>query len=590
MSNYSALRGRWTGPALVAPTLVFLFATVFVPVVLLLGASLFNNTGFSYSSFTRLVGTPVYTKVLVQSLYLSAAAATLAVFAGFPVASAIARATPGWRQWLWLGVLLPFWTSFLVRTIAWIVILGRTGVVNSSLLSVGVISEPLELLYTNFSVIVGLVHVLLPLAILTMLPVFESIDSRLFAAAHTLGARPGVTFFTVFLPLGAPGVTAAWLSTFISALGFFITPALLGSPKQTMMAQLIIQQVQEMLDWGLAAALAVVTLAATFIIYWVYDRLVGLSTMTGDTSTAKSGSKGNTGFVRNTAMNLCWAAGKSIDKVVGTLFVDRPAAENAKGLAKPIAVLIIVALSLPVLLLIPESFTTSAFIDWPPQGFTLHWYQEIFAAPLWMSAIQRSVGVATGTAILASVIGIPAAFAFAHQKLPMRSLVLGAILAPMILPRIIVALGLFYVLSRLGWLGSSLALVIGHTALAVPYVVITVSAALRSYDRRLDNAASISGASVLTRLRLITLPIIAPGILSAFIFAFVTSFDDLTLALFVSGGMFTTLPKQMWDDALLKVSPTLAAVSVLLFLAILLMIAVSYLLRRRSAKLAGATA
>lgn len=588
MSSAATFRGRWTGPALVAPTLIFLLATVFVPVVLLLSASLFGNDGFSSTSFTRLVRTPVYTQVLIQSLYLSAAAATIAVIAGFPVAAAITRATPGWRQWLWLGVLLPFWTSFLVRTIAWIVILGRTGVVNSSLVNMGVISEPMELLYTNFSVVVGLVHVLLPLAILTMLPVFESIDRRLLSAAHTLGAQPGVTFFTVYLPLSAPGVTAAWLSTFISALGFFITPALLGSPKQTMMAQLIIQQVQEMLDWGLAAALAVVTLLATLIIYWLYDKLVGLSTMTGDTSNTKAGNRSGTGFIRNAAFSACWVAGKAVDRFIGPAVSRRPKADGAQGISRPIAVGIIVALSLPVLLLIPESFTTSAFIDWPPQGFTLHWYEEIFASPLWTSAIQRSLGVAVGTAILASVIGIPAAFAFAQQKLPLRSLVLGAILAPMILPRIIVALGLFYVLSRIGWLGSSLALVIGHTALAVPYVVITVSAALRSYDRRLDAAASISGANTLTRLRLITLPIIAPGILSAFIFAFVTSFDDLTLTLFVSGGMFTTLPKQMWDDALLKVSPTLAAVSVLLFAAILMVMAISYLLRRKSAKLASA--
>lgn len=588
MSSLSSTKGRWTGAALVAPTLLFLVATVFVPVVLLLGASLFGANGFSYSSFARLVKTPVYSQVLVQSIYLSAAAATLAVVAGFPVAAAITRATPGWRQWLWLGVLLPFWTSFLVRTIAWIVILGRTGVVNSSMVSAGILSEPIELLYTNFSVIVGLVHVLLPLAILTMLPVFESIDRRLLSAAHTLGAQPGVTFFTVYLPLSAPGVTAAWLTTFISAMGFFITPALLGSPKQTMMAQLIIQQVQEMLDWGLAAALAVVTLIATLVIYWLYDKLVGLSTMTGDTSNLKSGKPSSTGVIRTTAFNICWALGKAVDRLLAPVSSNRPQRGGKREMSRYVAVAIILALSLPVLLLIPESFTTSAFIDWPPQGFTLHWYEEIFASPLWTSAIQRSFGVALGTAVLASVIGIPAAFAFAHQKLPMRSLFLGAILAPMILPRIIVALGLFYVLSRIGWLGSSLALVIGHTALAVPYVVITVSAALRSYDRRLDAAAAISGASTITRLRLITLPIIAPGLMSAFIFAFVTSFDDLTLALFVSGGMFTTLPKQMWDDALLKVSPTLAAVSVLLFIAILVMIGLSYLLRRKSTNLASA--
>lgn len=590
MPKLSMPHKRWTGTVLVGPSLFFLLATVFVPVVLLLGTSLFNGSGFSYGYFLHLVSTPVYTRVLFQSLYLSAAAATLAVLAGYPVAAAITRATPGWRQWLWLGVLLPFWTSFLVRTVAWIVILGRTGVVNSLLLRAGITSQPIELLYTNFSVIVGLVHVLLPLAILTMLPVFESIDHRLFAAAHTLGARPGVTFFTVFLPLSAPGATAAWLSTFISALGFFITPALLGSPRQTMIAQLIIQQIQEMLDWGLAAALAVVTLLVTFVIYWVYDKLVGLSAMTGDPSAIKPGSKTKTGLVRNTAFNLCWMAGKAFDKVIGAIFTERNTAHKSRGIIKPIAVAIIIVLSLPVLLLIPESFTTSAFIDWPPHGFTLHWYQVIFASPMWISAIQRSVAIAVGTAILASAIGIPAAFALAQQKLPLRSLVLGAILTPMILPRIIVALSLFYVFSRLGWLGSSLALVIGHTALAIPYVVITVSAALRSYDRRLDNAASISGANVYTRLRLITLPIIAPGILSAFIFAFVTSFDDLTLALFVTGGMFTTLPKQLWDDALLQVNPTLAAVSVLLFLAVLMMIAISYLFHRRSTRLAGAAA
>ncbi|MGO4330252.1 ABC transporter permease subunit [Cupriavidus sp. 2TAF22] len=592
MASQSLAARQWTGPALVTPTLLFLAATVFVPVVLLLCASLFGAGGFSSSAFTRLASTPVYMQVLGHSLYLSAVAATVAVIAGFPVAAAISRASGGWRQLLWLGVLLPFWTSFLVRTIAWIVILGRTGVVNSVLTSSGISQEPLELLYTNFSVIVGLVHVLLPLAILTMLPILESLDRRLLSAAQTLGAQPGVTFFTVYLPLSAPGVTAAWLTTFISALGFFITPSLLGSPRQTMMAQLIIQQVQEMLDWGLAAALSVLTLVATLIIYWCYDKLVGLSTVAGEAAAPKAGARAG-GRLRSAAYAVCWFLGKSLDRVVVPLAQALPqarkgAADGRGRLSATVAVIVIVALSLPVLLLIPESFTSSAFIDWPPTGFTLHWYEEIFASPLWMGAIQRSLGVAAGTAVLASVIGIPAAFAFAHQRLPLRSLVLGAILAPMILPRIIVALGLFYVLSRLGWLGSSLALVIGHTALALPYVVITVSASLRSYDRRLDDAASILGANTLTRLRRITLPIIAPGVLSAFIFAFVTSFDDLTLALFVSGGLFTTLPKQMWDDALLKVSPSLAAVSVLLFGAVLAIIAVSYLLRRKAAGAARA--
>lgn len=573
---------KWTGVALLSPAMLFLIATVFVPVALLLFASLNGPSGFSYSSFARLVNVPIYSQVIGHSAYLAAVAASISVLAAFPVAIALGRATGGWRQLLWIGVLLPFWTSFLVRTITWIVILGRNGLVNSMLQSLGLSAEPLELLYTNFSVVVGLVHVLLPLAILTMLPVVESMDKRLVPAASTLGARPGVSFFVVYLPLCAAGVTAAWLSTFVSVLGFFITPALLGSPRQTMVAQLIIQQVQEMMDWGLAAALALVTLVATLIVYWIYDRVVGLSSLAGEAIRSKGNKQVAESRLRRFKQSVYWALGNGVDWLLKVLRIGGRPADKA---ATPWLALTVIALMIgPVLLLVPESFTTSSFIDWPPKGFTTRWYEEIFRSPLWTGALLRSLGVGIVAALLASLIGIPAAFAFAQQRVPFRSLLLGVVLAPLILPRIIVALGLFYVLSRIGWVGSSLALAIGHAALALPYVVITVTATLKSYDRRLDDAASVLGARTPARLGRVTLPIIMPGLVSAFIFAFGTSFDDLTLSLFVSGGLFTTLPKQMWDDALLKVSPSLAAVSVLLFVGVVVLMALTYGARAGLAK------
>lgn len=571
---------RWTGLALITPAMVYLAATVFVPVALLLFAALHGPAGFSYGSFARLIKVPVYGNVLAHSAFLAAAAASISVIAAFPVAVGISRATGGWRQLLWIGVLLPFWTSFLVRTISWIVILGRNGLVNSSLMEAGITAEPLELLYTNLSVIIGLVHVLLPVAILTLLPVIESMDKRLVPAASTLGARPGVSFFVVYFPLCAAGCTAAWLTTFVSALGFFITPALLGSPKQTMVAQIIIQQVQEMMDWGLAAALALVTLLATLILYWVYDRVVGLSSLAGEAT--KSGGRRTLGRWRAIKESIFWTFGKWTDAFLGVL----PKLSRAdEGRRVPWGALVVIAMMIaPVVLLVPESFTTSSFIDWPPKGFTTRWYEEIFASPVWVAAFWRSLGVGIAAALIASAIGIPAAFAFAHHSIPGRSLMLGAVLAPVILPRIIVALGLFYVLSRVGLVGSSIALAVGHAALALPFVVITVTATLKSYDRRLDAAASVLGARTGARLTRVTLPIIMPGVVSAFIFAFGTSFDDLTLSLFVSGGLFTTLPKQMWDDALLKVSPALAAVSVLLFGGVLLVMALSYTARHLIAK------
>ncbi|MFV0678152.1 ABC transporter permease subunit [Variovorax sp. tm] len=562
MSTGEGTHGR--GMALLAPALIFIVALVLVPVALLLFASLNGPAGFSYGAFARLVNVPVYSQVMGNSAMLSAAAASLSVLAAFPIAVAISRATGGWRQVLWIGVLLPFWTSFLVRTFAWIVILGRNGLVNNVLTSLGITSAPVELLYTNLSVIVGLVHVLLPLAILTMLPVIEAMDRRLMPAASTLGARPGTSFFVVYFPLCAAGCTAAWLTTFVSALGFFITPALLGSPKQTMVAQIIIQQVQEMMDWGLAAALALVTLVATLGVYWVYDKMVGLSSLAGE---ATKSAGGKLSRVRDFKQAAFWNLGRATDAVLR--LVPRRSGEHSRANVPWVALALVVLMVAPVLILIPASFTTSAFIDWPPRGFSTRWYEDIFQSPVWGSAFWRSLGVGVAAALIASAIGIPAAFAFAHQRLPVRSLLLGLVLAPVILPRIIIALGLFYVLSRMNLVGSSLALAVGHAALALPYVVITVTATLKSYDRRLDAAAAVLGARTASRLSRVTLPIIMPGIVSAVIFAFATSFDDLTLSLFVSGGLFTTLPKQMWDDALLKVSPSLAAVSVLLFVGVL---------------------
>jgi putative spermidine/putrescine transport system permease protein len=158
-----------------------------------------------------------------------------------------------------------------------------------------------------------------------------------------------------------------------------------------------------------------------------------------------------------------------------------------------------------------------------------------------------------------------------------NALVLAFLLSPLILPRIIIAVALFYLFSKLSLIGSITGLVLGHTILAVPYVVVSVMAVLKNYDQRYDNAAWSLGANRWCALRYVTLPLLRGGLLAAFLFAFVTSFDELTLSLFVSGGMQSTLPKQMWDSAILQVNPLLAAVSTLL----LALIAVVLLLANR---------
>jgi len=244
--------------------------------------------------------------------------------------------------------------------------------------------------------------------------------------------------------------------------------------------------------------------------------------------------------------------------------------------------LVLFFLSMPALLMIPLSFAKSG-LKWPPSGFTLQYYETMIASPLWMQAALRSLLVGIGASLLAMAIGTPAAFLLVRGQMRGKSLMLAFVLSPIIIPRMIIAVGLFYFFAKVGLVGTSLGLAIGHTVIAVPYVVMTMMAVLRNYDTRLDLAAQSLGAKPWQVLRHVTFPILAAGLFSSLLFAFATSFDELTIALFASGGLSATLPKQFWDEVTLEVSPTIAAVSTCLFAFVGALIALAEWLRRRSA-------
>jgi len=196
----------------------------------------------------------------------------------------------------------------------------------------------------------------------------------------------------------------------------------------------------------------------------------------------------------------------------------------------------------------------------------------------------RSLVVGAISAALALVLGFGATYTLAKVSRRWVKPLFALYMAPLIVPRIVVAIGLLYLFASLGMTGSDVALVIGHTVLAIPYAVVTLAAGFRQFDWRLDDAARILGASARARIRTILLPLLAASITSALLFAFIVSFDDLTIAIFVSGGVNTTLPKQMWDNVQLAVSPTLAAVSTLMVLLITLMIFLSTLIKSKGSR------
>lgn len=585
-------RPAWIGLWPLLPVVLFLGALFLYPVVQLLWLSALDRStgGVTAAHYVRLFASPLYVKVLSITFEIAGWTTVLAILGGYPVAYYLATSSARRRNALMLWVLLPFWTSFLVRTFAWIVLLGRNGAINKWLQALGITDEPIAMIYNFTGVMIGMTHALMPLAIMTMVSVMENIDANLPRAASTLGARGGQAFWRIYFPLSLPGVAAAGLLVFITALGFFITPALLGGRLETMITQVIITQIQEIMNWAFGGAVSMLLLVSALIVFYLYDRALGMSTLAGGAATTHTEGK------RNPIARLgAWAGGHVLDALgwicdavsaawerLFPLRPDRARGDRSRATLTVVVIFIIGYLAVPTFFIVPVSFTTDAFIEWPPKFYSLRWYEAYFTSPTWIAATVRSLVVATLAALLAMLVGAPAAFVLARQRMLGKTAAMAFILSPLIIPRIIIAIALFYFYARIGLVGSSIGLVLGHAVLAIPYVVVTVMAVLKTYDERLDQAAGSLGANRFQTLWHITFPLIRTGLIAAFLFAFITSLDELTIALFVSGGLATTLPKQMWDDALLKVNPTLAAVSTLLLIFVTTMILIAEYLRRRA--------
>jgi len=272
-------RTRLSHPALVLPLLAYLGAFYAYPVAAMMLRSV-TEPGWTLENFRRVFENPVYLHVLWLTFRVGVIVTVAALLLGFPVAYVLARIDRAKSNLLMMLVLLPFWTSILVRTYAWMVLLGRQGLINQLLLAIGIIDEPLQLLNTTFAVYVAMVHILLPFMILPLYSVVRGIDGNLLRAAEGLGATPIGVFRQVLLPLAIPGVAAGCLLVFILALGFFITPALVGGPRDLMIAVLIQQQV-ELFNWPFASALAVVLLAAALLVFTGFARTLGISETLG---------------------------------------------------------------------------------------------------------------------------------------------------------------------------------------------------------------------------------------------------------------------------------------------------------------------
>jgi len=555
---------------LALPGLGFLTLFLILPTAQMLSVGFFDKvTGaLSLSAFARIwIGGP-YLAVLSTTFSVAIWTTLLCVGLGYPLAYWLSRKPPQQQRIAALFVLLPFWTSALIKNFSWLVLLGRNGIMAKTIAAIGMKGGD-HLLFSRTTVVFAMVHTLLPLAVVTMLPVMNQIDRRLVMAASTLGANNARAFWQVFLPLSMRGVAAAGLLVLVASLGFFVTPALVGGAKDTMIGQLIILQINELQNWQLGSALAAILLISTISTCFVYDRIFGLSSVAND------------GDRPARPDSVVRRAGLAVVRLGGLICGQVEAAwkRNIRGLPGDVLLSVyagtmIAILLVPIIAFVPMAFTGSTFLSFPPPSLSYRWFAEFAASPLWLGAMIRSFSIGFATAAITSLVAAMAALGVARTRSRLGSVAFLLYLSPMMVPSIVIAIALFYLFARISLVASNIGIIIGHTVIAMPVVFMVMLATFKGHDWKLDAAASTLGAGRLRTFWHVTLPLVASGLAVGFVTGFLQSFEELTVAIFVGGGIKTTLPKQMWDGILLQVSPVIAAASVVVLIVVIAMFAI----------------
>lgn len=253
--------------------------------------------------------------------------------------------------------------------------------------------------------------------------------------------------------------------------------------------------------------------------------------------------------------------------------------------------LILLFLIAPILAIVPLSFNSEPFFTYPMPGVSLRWYREFFDSDVWQLALRNSIIVAVCSTLAACTLGTLAALGLSRRACPLRATITAVLISPMVIPVIISAVGIYYFFAQIGLLNTLTGMVLAHTALGAPFVVITVTATLANFDQNLMRAASSMGASPVRAFFTVMLPLILPGVASGALFAFVTSFDEVVVALFIAGSEQRTLPRQMWSGVRETLSPTITAVATLLILfSVALLMAIQWLQRRAARQRGGVAA
>lgn len=459
--------------------------------------------------------------MLRATLVLAAGSTVITVIAAYPMAYFLSRAPRQVARILLLAVMIPYFSSILVRLYAFKAVL-----------------TPLGLQGTATGALVGMVAYLLPFMIVMLYAAMVAIPANLGPAARTMGASPIRVFTRVLFPLSRPGLVAATLFVFVTSLGFYLTPAVLGDPTKQVVSTYIQQKISQY-QWGAASAVGITLLVATLVLFVVSGRALSLSTVVTASSGKGASSTGTFRWTRgNVALGL-WSSA------------------------------VVLFLMLPLVLVVWASFTSESYLQFPPSGYSLRWYREVLSDSGWFNAAWLSVKIGVMTALIATALGLGAAFGIVRGGLPFKGVATTFFYMPLIVPVVLVGGALFGLLVRERLTGTLTGFVIGHVVLTLPVTVIILTNALSSSSRNVELAARTLGANQLQVFVRITVPAVSASIGAAALISFLISWDEAVVSLFLTVDQ-QSLPVKYLIFVRSQLLPTVAAVGTLLLLASLL--------------------
>jgi len=555
----SFLRHEWLrGYALLSPTLTVIICALALPIFTLVVYSFWTQDYIhidktaTLANYQTFVDKWMYGGLLFKSIKMSATVTLINVMLAYPVAYFLAfRVKKNIMTWLIL-INLPFWTSYLLRVLAWKIMLGNNGVINSTLLGLDIIQGPLEfLLYSRFAVVLTLVHAWAAFAILPIYLSLSKIDRSLLEAGADLGEGPVKRFLRITLPLSMPGVIAAAVIQFIPTVGDYITPMMVGGPKGMMFGQIIAAQFGEANNWPLGSALTIIMMmtitAIVFTFIWLSQR----------------------GTVKRREMEATFAPNQQAGgagHTYGPLFFY--------------VVVYLLFLYTPSLVLPVFSFNDSLQMALPLKGFTFDWYLGIPDRPGLTEALGNSFKLAIPVAIISTTLATLAAKALTRYRMPGQGVAMGFIMLPMVMPGIILAVGLLVLALAINVQLSLWTIGIAHVVVNVPFSTLIIRARLEGFAKSIEEAAQDLGENAWVTFWRVTFPLILPGIGACMILTFTASFDEFLFALFL-GGNQVTLPVYMWTQVRFpQTLPTILALGTCIFLGSILLIGTAEWLRR----------